>query len=81
MIKCRKCGQEMFAEEIAELHHIIPRCIGGSDKDGRKYLCKKCHNIIHKILLKWVWKFVCDSNKENCKKYIQRLTKWWIEKG
>lgn len=41
MIVCRKCGFKFnrLNERNAHLHHLIPKCIGGTDKDGRSYLC------------------------------------------
>jgi hypothetical protein len=54
-LKCSKCGFEPEDESYLDLHHIIPRWMGGKDIDGRKYLCsagrgKDCHRQLHTIL-------------------------------
>jgi len=75
MLKCRKCGfQAATQQEESDIHyhHIIPKCIGGTDADGRIALCKKCHDILHNILPKIMWEFVSD--KEECKKVLESYT-------
>ena len=66
---CRKCESRFEVH----LHHIIPKNIGGIDKDGRIYFCKKHHDMIHFIMPEWIWKFVV--NKKEAKKYIWEQTK------
>jgi len=39
---CRKCKQT-FNEKDLESSHDVPFYLGGTDKDGRHWLCKKCH--------------------------------------
>lgn len=79
ILKCGKCCEEFDGVEEQkelELHHIIPKCIGGTDKDGRKWLCGKCHNIItYSVIIKTMWEFVVD--KEGCKTEIKNTTKRW----
>ena len=41
-MNCMKCGKK-FEEKNIEESHDIPKHLGGSDKDGRHWLCKKCH--------------------------------------
>jgi len=55
MIECKKCGFKHQDESDVALHHVVPKCIGGTDKDGRAYLCgvKKgndCHRKLHTFL-------------------------------
>lgn len=78
MITCKKCGLKMENESLANLHHLIPRCIGGKDIDGRKYLCKKCHDIIHLIIFKILWQFVPNENRENAKEDIKNFSLKWM---
>lgn len=59
-----------------ELHHILPKFMEGTDKDGRAYLCKKCHDILHKMLPSVMFK--ASSEKEILKKRIINFSKWWI---
>lgn len=73
-IKCKKCGYDKDASQI-QLHHIIPKCIGGTDKDGRVYLCDKCHNILYSMILKWIYEFVPIKDKEALKFFIREKTK------
>ncbi len=72
-IKCKKCGYDKDASEI-HLHHLIPKFMGGTDKDGRVYLCGKCHNIIHSIIIKWVWDLLLPDEKEAAKVFIKEKT-------
>lgn len=80
MIKCFRCG---FCENESEVqeHHIIPKCCGGTDKEGRIHLCKKCHDIIHKMLLKVLWDCLSEEEKEIAKKRIEIFTNLFIENG
>ena len=77
-INCSKCGYGDIQTDV-HLHHLIPRCIGGSDIDGRQYLCKKCHDILHNMLLGQIWKFVPDINKETARQKIKNYSLWWID--
>ena len=49
-MKCSKCNQEFLENEL-DLSHDVPRYIGGTDKDGRHYLCKKCHDIYERLVM------------------------------
>ncbi len=42
-MKCQKCGKDFEEKDIQESHDI-PKYMGGTDKDGRHWLCKKCHD-------------------------------------
>lgn len=78
MIKCKKCGYNQDESKI-QLHHIIPKCIGGTDLDGRVYLCGKCHNILYSIILKWVWDFILTQDKEAVKLFIRERTEVYLK--
>lgn len=42
---CQVCGND----DWLEVHHIIPRIMGGTDTDDNLItLCKKCHELIPK---------------------------------
>lgn len=49
LIKCERCGYNEDSSKI-QLHHIIPKFMGGTDKTGRKYLCEECHKLLHKVI-------------------------------
>ncbi len=76
-IFCRKKG---CGDHVCELHHYIPRGIGGTDKDGRVYLCKKHHDILHQHLLKVAFFYVPDDKKAECKKAIEDFSRGWVGK-
>lgn len=75
MVECAKCGYSEIQSEI-HLHHLVPKALGGTDNDGRRYLCKKCHDILHNMLIKRIWKFVNAENE--AKKDIKNFSLWWI---
>ena len=74
-IFCRKSG---CGNPECQLHHIIPRAIGGTDLDGRVYLCKKHHDIIHQMLLKVAFFYVPDDKKDECRKAIEFFSRGWV---
>ena len=76
-IFCRKAG---CGNPECELHHYIPKRLGGTDNDGRVYLCKKHHDILHGAIIGTMWKFVPDEKKPTCKKAIEEFGKWWVTK-
>lgn len=60
MLTCKKCGWTPQSESDLDHHHIVPKFLGGTDKDGRIYLCREnrgndCHRKIH-LFLKEVMK-------------------------
>ena len=72
MITCKKCGFQHLNESNVDLHHIVPKWIGGTDKDGRVYLCKEnicndCHRKLHKAL------------NEKFKPLIKQFTEDWLK--
>jgi len=72
-IKCKRCGFEDITEKECELHHHIPRSIGGTDKDGRVWLCKKCHKIFHYMIPKIIFNNLkTDKEKEELKILIRK---------
>jgi len=80
LIVCRKKGCDITEYEGVELHHIIPKYLGGNDKDGRVYLCKKHHDILQQIVPSILAKFVSENNKEKCKEIIKDFSLRWFEK-
>ena len=46
-MKCKKDFQENQIEES----HDLPKYLGGTDKDGRHWLCKKCHDKYERMIL------------------------------
>ena len=50
----------------------------GIDKDGRMYLCKKCHNILQGMILKWTWEYIPNELKEGIKDMVKRKTRVYV---
>lgn len=47
MFHCELCNYYSIRSKL-ELHHIIPRSLGGSNKSNNLvYLCPTCHNLIY----------------------------------
>jgi len=89
-IVCRKCGRIESPLDIPfQEHHLIPvYCFKGStrkerknqaDKEGRKRLCKPCHDRLHKEIEAMIFRdWVID--KESCKEAIKEYANKWIGK-
>jgi len=74
---CRKKG---CRNPVAEEHHIIPKAIGGTDKDGRRYLCKKHHDILYFMLLGKIFEWYVPKDKvAECYGKIEDFSYWWID--
>lgn len=61
---CSKCKKE-FQESKVEDHHILPKFLGGTDKDGRIMLCRgnntnDCHLKLHLKLKEKIKEFTLD---------------------
>jgi len=90
MIVCRKCGVEAIEpnqESYFHEHHLVPKFMfkGSSnerkqiaDQYGRKNLCKKCHDILHLMIGKWLFDFVPENKKEDCRLYVKEKSLRWI---
>lgn len=71
-MKCSKCKEE-FEEHELDCSHDIPKYMGGTDLDGRHWLCKKHHEEYENLILKWCLEFVGEE-------FIQEeRTSWMIE--
>lgn len=58
---CEKCKFE-FSDKDLEYSHDIPKYIGGTDKDGRHLLCKKCHDNYENILLEEIFFYLFNQH-------------------
>lgn len=47
--------------------------MGGMDADERRYLCKKCHTILHSIIPSIIWKYIPLEERE----LIKKTVKYW----
>ena len=78
LIKCRRCGIDDEVNKC-ELHHLVPKFMGGVDLDGRRYLCKKHHNILHLMIPCWLWEFIPEGNHNLVREEIKKRTLKWCK--
>ncbi len=76
-LKCKKCKKDFYETDV-ELHHIIPKGIGGEDLDGRIYLCKKHHGILQNLIWKWIWESIPENLKNPIKDKIKEKTEGYL---
>ena len=76
-IPCSKCGYSEIQSNL-QLHHLVPRTIGGEDIHGRMWLCKKHHDILHNMLITEIWKYVPEQDREKARQGIKSFSLWWI---
>lgn len=75
MLKCNKCGETPENKEsLIHNNHIVPKFMGGTDKEGRVPLCKKHHDILHNIIPSIIWKYVPENARADCIKEVVRFT-------
>lgn len=48
--RCKKCNKEYNEKEL-EVSHNIPKYMGGTDKEGRTWLCKNHHKQYERMIL------------------------------
>jgi len=77
MICCKKCGYDEDESKI-HLHHIVPKSLGGTDLNGRIYLCEKCHHIWHNMLPKIIWDYVPKKERGWALRGLQQKMDWWV---
>ena len=74
-MKCNKCNA-IFPERLIQSSHDVPKYVGGTDKDGRHYLCQKCHDIYEKIVFSMMVKDLPETEKiklrEKAKQFAKR---------
>ena len=78
VISCRRCGYTSASESEIELHHIIPKSLGGTDRDGRTYLCKKYHSIWHNMIPMFIFRFVTGVDKQQCLNQLKLDFEWFV---
>ena len=79
-MRCDNCKKD-FPENLIHEHHIHPRFMDNPKGDGMKIpLCKKCHDILHKIIPTIIWKFVPLIYKQQCIDAVIDFTNKYIKK-
>lgn len=71
-MRCQKCGDD-FPESEIQVSHDVPKYIGGTDKDGRHNLCKKCHDIYEKIVFSVMVKPLTEESKKQMRETARRF--------
>ena len=64
---CDKCGLDFEEKELDESHDI-PKYMGGTDADGRHWLCKKCHEKYENEIVKFCCMLLISSSSEEVKR-------------
>ena len=67
---CQSCKKD-FEEKEMQLSHNVPRYMGGTDSDGRKWLCKRCHGIYEWTIVKYVWNMIPEELQKEIKEGIK----------
>jgi len=57
-MNCMKCGREFEGKDL-QCSHDIPKYVGGTDWNGRHWLCKDCHDkyeyeVLKVGLMNWI---------------------------
>ncbi len=70
---CQKCKGD-FEEKDIQLSHDIPKYMGGTDKDRRHNLCKKCHGIYEWKIIEFTWDAHSNISKEFLRNKIKKFS-------
>lgn len=76
-IECMICKEK--DQSKLELHHKLPKFMGGTDADGRVYLCKKHHGILHSLVMKKLWGKLRLEDRIYLRSYIMGYTEWFLK--
>ena len=76
---CQKCFSD-FEEKYMQLSHDIPKYMGGTDKDGRHWLCKKCHGIYEWRIIEFTWEAHSYIDQEVIKDKIKKFSIKYFKK-
>jgi len=64
---------------VEESHHIHPRFMDNSKGDGQQfYIEKEKHNILHGLIMKWLWVEIPNNKKVKVIKKIIKKSKKFI---
>ena len=74
---CDYCRND-FPEKELQLSHDVPKYIGGIDKDGRHWLCKKCHDIYERQVMAFMCKDLLESIKIKMRFKAKEFSKRWF---
>ncbi len=75
-IECKICKED--DQSKLELHHLIPKFMGGTDSDGRVYLCKKHHGMVHNFVISKLWNSLSLEHKMQFRQRAKIMTLHYI---
>lgn len=81
--QCFKCKKE-FNEKELEISHDFPKYLGGTDKDGRHLLCKKCHQDYELKIFIFVTSYLKSislKHKKEIEEIIKKVKKEFFNDG
>ena len=67
-MKCEKCKWD-FPEREIHTSHDVPKYLGGTDAEGRHYLCTNCHDAYEMDVLKLVMMNYIKKNQKEFEQY------------
>ena len=73
-MQCQECNDN-FKENELDLSHDIPRYMGGTDSDGRHYLCRKCHHTYEKMVFDIAFKSLPSFTQDKIRDAIKSFAK------
>lgn len=81
--RCVKCGIEKHESEI-QLSHDFPRYAGGTDRDGRTLLCKRCHDVYERlvasVIVKYLLENVSKDVEDKLKLKVRMFNQRWLRR-
>lgn len=77
-MKCHKCNDEFLEKDIQESHDV-PKYMGGTDADGRHWLCKKCHDIYEKIAFSVAFKSLDSDTQIRCRNKVKSFSIYYFK--
>ena len=64
---------------LEESHHIWPRFMDNPNGVGQQFpLNEKTHSILHWNIINWIWKEICDEDKQKIIKIVITKSKKFI---
>lgn len=79
-IRCKIKNCKITDDKLLEIHHLIPKCIGGTDADGRVRLCKKHHNILQGSVPKFIFELLMDEKLKNeIRQHVKEVSLKWMD--
>jgi len=79
-MKCSGCKKD-FPQNQLDLSHDVPKYAGGTDKDRRHYLCKKCHDIYERMVYAVMITWLPEETKVEMRRRAKNFAKMKFKEG